>query len=61
MKELPTQDYVLTMTIHAKVQNNFQMFLGQYKNYYSVPYQYVSKQGTVLYSSLTVEVFIVPE
>ncbi len=58
MKALPTHDFTLTTTIHAKVQNNYHVFLGQCKNYYSVPYQYVGKQATVLYSCRTVEVYI---
>lgn len=61
MQELPTQDFALTTTISAKVQNNYHVFLGQCRNYYSVPFQHSGKQATVLYSYRTVEVFIGPD
>jgi transposase len=61
MKELPNQEFTLTSTAHAKVQRNYHVFLGQCKNFYSVPFQHVGSQATVLYSPEVVEIYIGPQ
>ena len=55
---LPSELFEPQKTITAKVQRNYHVFLGEEKNYYSVPYQYACKQATVVYSSKTVEVYV---
>lgn len=48
-------------TVSAKIQRNYHVYLGQEKNYYSVPYQYAGKQATVVYTSKTVEIYLGPQ
>ena len=55
---LPNQVFELKKSASAKVQRNYHIYLGEEKNYYSVPYQYVGKQAQVTYTSRTVEVFV---
>ncbi len=58
MRSLPSEVFDLKTTIQAKVQRNYHVFLGECRNFYSVPYQYATKQATVIYGRNTVEVFI---
>jgi len=58
LRPLPTRSFQLKKTVQAKVQRNYHVFLGERKNFYSVPFQYVGKKATVVYSRATVEVFI---
>jgi len=58
MRDLPPDLFEIKKTTGAKVQRNYHVFLGEEKNYYSVPYQYVGKQTTVLYTSKMVEVYL---
>lgn len=57
---LPSELFDPKKTISAKVQRNYHVFLGEEKNYYSVPFQYACKQATVVYSSKTVEIYMGP-
>lgn len=58
MRPLPTAPFLLKKTVRAKVQRNYHVFLGERKNFYSVPFRYVGQTATVVYSRDTVEVFI---
>ena len=58
MRPLPTAPFVLKKTVRAKVQKNYHVFLGERKNYYSVPFQHVGQTATVVYTRATVEVFV---
>lgn len=58
MRILPTDIFQLKRTISAKVQRTYHIMLGEEKNYYSVPFQYVGQQATVIYTSETVEIYI---
>jgi transposase len=58
LSALPNQRFEVKKSTSAKVQHNYHIFLGEEKNYYSVPYQYVGKQASVVYTSKTVEVFV---
>ncbi len=58
MRDLPTDLFEIKKTTRAKVQRNYHVFIGEEKNYYSVPFQYVGKQTTVVYTSKTVEVYL---
>jgi len=42
----------------ATVQNNYHIFLGEDKQYYSVPYKYAKKKVTVIYTTTTVEIYL---
>lgn len=41
MRQLPCDLFEVKKTVQAKIQRNYHVFLGEQKNYYSVPYQYV--------------------
>ncbi len=58
MKDLPSDLFEIKQTTKAKVQRNYHIFLGEEKNYYSVPFKYVGKQTTVVYTSKIVEVYL---
>ena len=44
--------------MRAKIQWNYHVFLGEEKNYYSVPWQYVGEQAEVVYTAMVVEVYL---
>lgn len=58
LRPLPTTSFLIKKTVRAKVQRNYHVQLGERNNFYSVPFQYVGQQATVIYSRDTVEVFI---
>lgn len=58
MRDLPSDLFEVRKTVEAKVQRNYHVFLGEEKNYYSVPFQHASQQATVIYHSKAVEIFI---
>jgi len=58
MRELPSDLFEIKKITRAKVQRNYHVFLGEEKNFYSVPYQYVGKQAEVIYTRSTVEVYV---
>ena len=57
LKPLPTQAYELKSFAKAKIQKNCHVLLSEDKHYYSVPYQYCSKQAKLVYTSSTVEIY----
>ena len=58
MRDLPSEMFEVKKITKAKVQRNYHVFVGEEKNYYSVPYRYVGKQSLVLYTRNRVEIFI---
>ena len=58
LSPLPNQRFEIKKSTSAKVQHNYHIYLGEEKNFYSVPYQYVGKKAHVVYTSKTVEVFV---
>lgn len=58
LRPLPSEVFLLKKTISAKVQRTYHIMLGEEKNYYSVPFQYVGKQATVIYTSENVSIYI---
>ncbi len=58
MRDLPCELFEIKKMTKAMVQRNYHVFVGEEKNYYSVPYQYVGKTTTVLYTSSTVEIYL---
>ena len=57
LSPLPQSRYQNPMVAFATVMQNGHIYLGQYKHYYTVPYQYIRKKVKILYSALQVEVF----
>lgn len=57
LKPLPPSSFEVNYTVTAKVQKNYHVLLGQDWHYYSVPYQYIGKQTTIVYDSTSVEVY----
>jgi transposase len=55
---LPLQAFEVKYAVKAKVQKNYHVLLGQDMHYYSVPYQYIGKQTTIVYDSAQVEVYL---
>jgi Transposase and inactivated derivatives len=58
MRDLPGQLFEIKKIVKAKVQLNYHVMLGEEKNFYSVHYDYVGKQATVVYTSKVVEIYI---
>ena len=58
MRTLPGEAFELKTTVRATIQKNYHVFLGQHKNYYSVPFQYVGQRATVVYCRCRVEIFV---
>lgn len=58
MRDLPTDLFEIKKMTRAKVQRNYHVFLGEEKNYYSVPFKYVGKQTTVVYTTSIVEIYL---
>lgn len=61
LRPLPTTAFALKTTTRATVQRNYHVEVGPGHNFYSVPFQYVGRRATVVYSRSTVEVFIGPD
>jgi len=58
MQELPSDMFELKRMTKSKVRRDYHVFIGEEKNYYSVPYQYVGKNTMVIYTSTVVEVYL---
>lgn len=58
MRSLPADLFEIKKIAGAKVQRNYHIFLGEEKNFYSVPWQYAGKQAQVFYTSRTVEIYV---
>lgn len=58
LRPLPPQLFEIKKITRAKVQRNYHIFLGEDKNYYSVPWQYVGAEVQVLYTRHCVEVYV---
>ena len=58
MKPLPSDLFKLKKSTTTKVRRNYHVYLGEEKNYYSVPYQYVGRQAILLYTSNIIEIYI---
>lgn len=58
MRALPADLFQIKKIARAKVQRNYHVFLGEEKNFYSVPWQYAGKQAEVLYTECTLEVYV---
>ena len=57
LSPLPGQPYQIKYYNRAKVQKMGYIYLSERKNYYSVPYRYISKRVEVQHTSKTVEIY----
>jgi transposase len=58
LRALPFEPFTILHKTVAKVQRNHHVILGEDAHEYSVPYQYVGYQTSIVYSEHTVEVFV---
>ena len=58
MRPLPCELFEPKKVTTGKVQRNYHVFLGEEKNFYSVPYRYVGKRVEVIYTSDVVEIYL---
>ena len=58
LRELPAEPFVLKSSTKAKVKPNYHVILGEDWHQYSVPYQYIGQEVTLVYDEQVVEVFI---
>lgn len=58
MRDLPSELFEIKKTTVAKAQRNYHVYLGEEKNYYSLPYRYVGKKTTVVYTHKIVEIYV---
>lgn len=58
MRDLPTELFEIKKTTKAKAQRNYHVYLGEEKNYYSLPYRYVGEKTTVVYTRQIVEIYV---
>ena len=58
MRALPSDLFEIKKSTKAKVQRNYHVFVGEDKNYYSVPYQYALLSTTVVYNASIVEIYL---
>lgn len=58
MRDLPSQMFELKKSTIAKAQRNYHVYLGEEKNYYSLPFRYVGKKTTIVYTRKIVEIYV---
>ena len=58
MRDLPSELFEIKKTTTAKAQRNYHVYLGEEKNYYSLPYRYVGKRATIIYTRKIVEIYV---
>lgn len=58
MRALPSEIFEVKKNTRAKAQRNYHVFLGEDKNYYSVPFRYVGRETRIIYTSKTVEIYV---
>jgi len=58
LKALPAEPFVLKHRANAKVKRNYHVILGEDWHQYSVPYQYIGKDTTLVYDEKEVEIYL---
>jgi hypothetical protein len=58
LKPLPSSRLDVTMRVSAKVARDYVVWMGEDQHFYSVPFENVGKQATIMYNSTTVEVYV---
>ncbi len=61
LKSLPSAPFKMKTTVKAKVNKSYHVYLGERRNYYSVPYRFVGKTAEVVYTRSAVEIYIGPQ
>lgn len=57
LQPLPSETFVIKHQVIAKVQKNYHITLGENYHHYSVPYQHIGKQVSVIYDTDMVEIY----
>lgn len=57
LQPLPSDSFVVKHQVIAKVQKNYHITLGENYHHYSVPYQFIGKQVSVVYDTDIVEIY----
>lgn len=57
LQPLSNSPFVIKHQVSAKVQRNYHITLGENYHHYSVPYQYIGKQVSVVYDTDIVEIY----
>lgn len=57
LQALPIEAFVMKHQVLAKVQKNYHITLGENYHHYSVPYQHIGKQVSVVYDTDIVEIY----
>ena len=57
LQPLPPSGFIIKHQVIARVQKNYHITLGEDWHHYSVPYQFISKQVSVVYDTDIVEVY----
>ena len=57
LRELPAEPFTLRSRTRAKIKPNYHVILGEDWHQYSVPYQYIGQDVTIVYDEQTVEIF----
>jgi transposase len=58
MKDLPSDLFEIKKITKSKVRRDYHIYIGEEKNFYSVPYQYAGRDTKVIYTSKIVEVYL---
>lgn len=58
LRPLPVEAFVPKSTRTAKVAKNYHVMLGEDRHFYSVPYQYICKQVSLVYDTQNVEIYL---
>jgi transposase len=58
LRALPAEPFTLKYSTKAKVKPNYHVILGEDWHQYSVPFQYISQETTIVYDEQLVEIFI---
>lgn len=58
LRPLPDEAFIPKSTRSAKVARNYHVMLGEDRHFYSVPYQYIAKQVSLVYDTENVEIYL---
>lgn len=58
LKPIPVEPFTIKHVTTGKVQMNYHVVLGEDKNQYSVPYQYLGQTTKIIYDTRYVEIYI---
>jgi transposase len=58
LRPLPDETFVPKTTRSAKVAKNYHVMLGEDRHFYSVPYQQIGKQVSLVYDTENVEIYL---